>query len=171
MDVVIGLLVFLHVLGAIAAFGPTFAFPIIGPMAGREPQHANFTLRLQEAIITRLVVPLAIVQGITGLLIVAVIGFDLLRQAWLLIAIVLYLIALAISLGVALPNLRRLLAATSAPPPPRPEGAPAPSGPPPHIAAMVARSRQLGMAQAVLIVLIVFLMVTGSHGFLAFNVF
>ena len=39
------LLLFLHVMGAILAFGPTFAYSIMGAMAGREPQHANFSAR------------------------------------------------------------------------------------------------------------------------------
>ena len=38
-------LLFLHVMGAILAFGPTFAYSIMGSMAGREPQHANFSAR------------------------------------------------------------------------------------------------------------------------------
>ena len=59
---------FLHVMGAILAFGPTFAYSIMGSMAGKEPQHANFSSRQVEAIGNRLVYPLAIFQGITGVL-------------------------------------------------------------------------------------------------------
>ena len=59
---------FLHVIGAILAFGPTFAYSIMGAMAGKEPQHANFSARQVEAIGNRLVYPLAIFQGITGVL-------------------------------------------------------------------------------------------------------
>ncbi len=58
-------LLFLHVMGAILAFGPTFAYSIMGAMAGREPQHANFSARQTEAIGNKLVYPLAIFQGIT----------------------------------------------------------------------------------------------------------
>jgi len=59
---------FLHVMGAILAFGPTFAYSIMGSMAGKEPQHANFSSRQVEAIGNKLVYPLAIFQGITGVL-------------------------------------------------------------------------------------------------------
>ena len=59
---------FLHVMGAILAFGPTFAYSIMGSMAGKEPQHANFSARQVDAIGNRLVYPLAIFQGITGIL-------------------------------------------------------------------------------------------------------
>jgi len=159
-DPILALLLFLHIGGAILAFGPTFTFPILGPMAGREPQHVNFALRFQKAVAYKLIVPLALFQGVTGLLLVWKISFDLLTRGWLLVAIAIYLFLLVLSIGVGLPNLRRLIEATSAPPPAPPPGAEAPHGPPPHIAAMVKKGRQIGMIQTVLIVVIVFLMVT-----------
>jgi uncharacterized membrane protein len=159
-DPVLFLLLFLHIGGAILAFGPTFTFPILGPMAGREPPHVNFALRFQMAVIRRLIVPLALLQGVTGLLLVWKIGFELLTRGWLLLSIALYLGLLVLSLGVGLPNLRRLIEATSAPPPAPPPGAEPRHGPPPHIVAMVKRGRQIGMIQAATIVVIVFLMVT-----------
>ncbi|MEO6349896.1 MAG: DUF2269 family protein [Candidatus Limnocylindrales bacterium] len=160
MDWVFAILLFLHVMGAIIAFGPTFAFPILGPMAGREPQHAPFAVRFQLAVARRLIVPLALLQGVTGLLLVWKIGFEILGRGWLLAGIALYLVALVLSIGIGLPNVRRLADALATPPPPPEPGAEARHGPPPHIAAMIAKGRKVGMAQAVLIVLIVFLMVT-----------
>ena len=159
-DPVLALLLFLHIGGAILAFGPTFTFPILGPMAGREPQHVSFALRFQMAVARRLIVPLALLQGITGALLIWRIGFDLLTRGWLLLSIALYLGLLVLSIGVGLPNLRRLIDATSGPPPTPPPDAPARHGPPPHIAAMVKKGRQIGMIQAATIVVIVFLMVT-----------
>jgi len=160
MDWVLRILLFLHIGGAIVAFGPVFAFMILGPMIGREPAHANFGLRFQKAVSSRLVLPLAIFQGITGVLIIWYAKLDLLSTTWLLVAIVLYLIALTISFTVLIPTADKLIAATSGPPPQPPPGAPPPSGPPPHIAALVKRGRMFGMINAILIVLIVFLMVT-----------
>jgi uncharacterized membrane protein len=159
-DPVLALLLFLHIGGAVLAFGPSFTFPILGPMAGREPQHVNFALRFQKAVAYKLIVPLALFQGVTGLLLIWRIGFDLLTRGWLLVAIAIYLFLLILSIGVGLPNLRRLIEATSAPPPAPPPGGEAPHGPPPHIAAMVKKGRQIGMLQTVLIVTIIFLMVT-----------
>jgi uncharacterized membrane protein len=160
MDWILLLLLFLHVGGAIVAFGPTFTFPIIGAMGGREPQHVNFALRVQHRIATVLVVPLALFQGVTGLLIVWKTGINLFATYWLLVAIALYLVALGIALGISLPALRKLIPATSAPPPAPPPGAEPPKGPPPHIAALAKRARRAGMINAVLILAIVFLMVT-----------
>lgn len=150
-------LLFLHILGAIIAFGPGFAFAFFGAAAGREPQHANFTLRTTAVVATRLIVPLAILQGVTGLGLVLVEGTELLTRLWLLVAIALYAIALFIAIGLNLPNLRRLIE-LSTPPAGAPPGPP-PGGPPPELIARAARSRQYGMAMSLLVVVIVFLMV------------
>ncbi len=159
-DPVLALLLVLHIFGAIVAFGPTYAFMILGPMSGREPQHANFAVRFQHAISTRVIAPLAILQGITGVLIVWRVGFELFQRGWLIVSIVLYVTALLIAFLVLIPAATKLVAATSAPPPPPEPGSPPRSGPPPHIAALVKRARMAGMTNAVLILVIVFLMVT-----------
>jgi uncharacterized membrane protein len=160
VDWVLAILLFLHVGGAVLAFGPTFTFPIIGGMGGREPQHVNFALRVQSRIATVLVVPLALFQAVTGLLLIWKTGFNLFAINWLLVGVALYVVALAISLGISLPAVRELIQLTSAPPPAPPPGAPAPTGPPPQVAALVKRARRAGMVNAVLILVIIFLMVT-----------
>lgn len=159
MDWIFALLLFLHIGGAILAFGPTYAFLILGPMASQEPAHRNFALRFQQRVSTYLVVPLALFQGVTGLLLVWRVGFEILTRGWLLLAIALYITALVIAFGVLLPALRVLIPATSGPPPTPPAGA-APSGPPPHILATIKRARLGGMINSVLILIIVLLMVT-----------
>ena len=159
MDWLLATLLFLHMGGAILAFGPTFTFPILGPMAGREPQHVNFALRFQHRVAMRLILPLAIFQGVTGLLLIWRIGYNIFATGWLLAGIALYLVLLGMNIGIGLPTAARLIALTSAPPPATPAGMTAPSGPPPEVAALVRRGRLLGMLSAVLIVVIVFLMV------------
>ncbi len=160
MDWVLAILLFLHVAGAIIAFGPLFAFMFLGPMARREPMHVNFAVRFQSRVSRRLVLPLAVFQGITGLLIVWRTQINILTTPWLLVAIVLYIIALTIAFAVLIPTANKLIEATSAPPPQPAAGAPPPTGPPPHIAALVRRARMFSMINATLIVIIVFLMVT-----------
>lgn len=160
MDWVLLILLFLHVFGAIVAFGPTYAFILLGPMVGREPQHANFAIRYQHLVSTRVIAPLAILQGITGLLLVWWAKFNLFATYWLLVAIVLYVVALTIAFTILIPTAGKLVEATATPPPAPTPGTPSPSGPPPHIAALVRRARMAGMTNAALIVIIVFLMVT-----------
>lgn len=144
---------FLHVIGAIVAFGPTFAFSIIGAMGGKEPQHSNFATRVSATIGDRIVAPLAIFQGVTGVLLILISGRDLLASRWLLLAIVLYVIALSFSLFIQRKAVQRIIELTSAPPP---AGA---SGPPPGLPETVKRVQRGGMFTGALIVVIVFLMV------------
>lgn len=151
-------LLLLHVLGAIVAFGPTFAFPIIGAMGGKEPMHANFATRVSYAISHRIAWPLALVQGLTGTALIIVGNVDLTDNLWLDVAIVLYLIALGFSYFVQTPRVRKIIEMTSTPPPPPPPGA-VPSGPPPALLALIKGVQQGGMILSVLIVAIVILMV------------
>jgi uncharacterized membrane protein len=148
-------ILFLHVMGAILAFGPTFAFSIMGAMAGKEPQHANFSARQTAAISNRLVYPLVIFQGITGLLLIASGKIDVTAKPWLVLGIILYLIALAYGMTVQRNALHHLIELTSTPPPP---GTP-PGPPPPAVLATVQKVRRGGMFLGTLIVIIVFLMV------------
>ena len=146
-------LLYAHILGAIVAFGPTFAFPIVGAAAGREPQHVNFVLRTLYFISRRLIVPLALLQGVTGVGLILAEGIYLFATRWLLVAIVLYAAALYVAIGLNLPNTSRMIEMTATPPPP---GA---GGPPPELVRRIASGRRYGQILVVLIAAIVFLMV------------
>jgi hypothetical protein len=153
------LFLFLHIGGAIMAFGPSFAMPIIGAAGGREPQHANFAIRLGETIAKQRVTPLAIFVGITGVLLILTSGRSP-GELWLSLAIAIYVFALVFSFVVAAPNTKKLIEATSGGPPAAPApGSPPPAGPPPHIAGLVGKAQRNGMVLGLLVVLILLLMV------------
>jgi uncharacterized membrane protein len=154
MTIWIAIFLFLHVMGAIVAFGPTYAFPISGAMVAKEPQYGNFVARLTERITDQRIVPLAIFQGITGLVLIFLTGINPFSQLWLGLGIVLYVIALGYALLVQRPTGKRIAELTSAPPPP---GA---SGPPPELMAAVKRAQQGGAFLGIMILVIVILMVT-----------
>ena len=123
-------LLFAHVLGAIIAFGPTFIFPLVGSMAGREPMHANFAARISLAIEEKVVIPLAFVQALTGIGLIWAAQFDLFSTYWLLTGITLYVIAISYALFVQAPAARRVVELSTMPaggPPPD-----APARPPPE---------------------------------------
>jgi uncharacterized membrane protein len=148
-------LLFLHVLGAIVAFGPTFSFSIIGAMGGSEPQHANFATRISRALTSRRVLPVGITLPITGLAMMAVVGINPLDRDrwWLALGIVLYVVAYGYGFFVQRKLVERAVELTSSPPPP---GA---SGPPPELMALVRRIQLGGAGMGILILTIVFLMV------------
>src|SRR5260221_4988842 len=148
-------LLFLHVVAAIAAFGPTFAFRFIGQMGGAEPQHGNFALRVSETLSNRLVYPIGITLPITGAAMILVLGLNLTDRAywWLDLAIVVYVILYGYSFFIQSKIVERVIEMTSAPPPP---GA---SGPPPELLALVKRIQQGGMGLTVGLLVIIFLMV------------
>ena len=154
MNIWLAIFLFLHVMGAIVAFGPTYAYPIIGRMGGAEPQHANFATRVTHAISMQRVLPLAVFQGITGVALILVTGINLLATRWLLLGILLYLIVLGYNVLIGLPTVNKVIQMTSAPPPP---GA---SGPPPELLAAIQKVQRGGMFSGLMVVLIVILMVT-----------
>ena len=150
------ILLFLHVLGAIIAFGPGFASMIVGPMVAKEPQHANFYARTQLATAKKLVTPLALSMAVTGIAMILVTpgGYGSLigSRQWLAVAIVLYVIAIVFAFAWQTPNGRKLVELTSTPP--------APGSPPnPEIPATAGKVRTGGIVLTLLVVSIVFLMV------------
>lgn len=162
MSPLLALFLFLHVMGAIAVFGPSFAFPFIASQVQKTPQHGHFAAVVSETIERRLIVPGAIVQGITGLLLILILGVNPFTDApwrWLLIAVPLYLVAIGFAIFVQSKNAEKMVHLTAnMPPGPPPAGAPA--GPPPEIAATGRALARGGQFLSLLIVLIVILMVT-----------
>lgn len=158
----LSLFLFLHVLGAIAVFGPTFIFPVITSRASQSPQNFPFAAGLSEYIERRIVIPGAIVQGITGVGLILILGVNPLTDKayhWLIPGIALYLIAIGFAIGVQAPAAEKMVHLfSSMPPGPPPAGSP--PGPPPEIAALGKKLQQGGMLLTVLIVLIVVFMVT-----------
>jgi uncharacterized membrane protein len=148
-------LLLLHILGAIVAFGPTFAFRSIGAMGGAEPQHVNFATRVTHTLTSRIVFPVGITLPITGAAMILVLGLDLTSRAfwWLDLAIVVYVLTYGYAYFVQDKLVQRVIEMTSAPPPP---GA---SGPPPELLAVVKRVQQGGMGTGIGLLVIIFLMV------------
>jgi uncharacterized membrane protein len=148
------ILLFLHALGAIVAFGPGFAAMVVGPMVAKEPQHANFYARTQLATARRIVMPVSASMAVTGLAMILVRGWSTITggRQWLALGILLYVVAVAYSMAVQARAGRRLVELTAQPP--------APGTPPsPELRATVARVRQGGMVLAALVVVIAWLMV------------
>ena len=157
MSPLLALFLFLHVMGAIVVFGPTFIFPIIASQAQKSPQNGAFAAALSELIERRIVIPGAIVQGITGVALILILGVNPLTDPayhWLIPGIVLYLIAVLFAIFVQARNAEHMVELTKDL-----------QGPPSaEVGAEIAKTGKAlqrgGMLLTVLIVLIVIFMVT-----------
>ncbi len=159
----------LHVLGAIFVFGPSVAFTFLASEARRMPQAGHFAAVVGNAIERKVVLPGAVVQGVTGAVLIVIGGFDLTQQAnrWLVAALILYAIAIVFAFAVQARNAERMVELTRTPPlipagGALAVGAPALAGPPgpsPEIAATGQRLARGGMFLTGMIVLIVILIV------------
>lgn len=158
MELLGSIFLFLHIGGAIAAFGPTIAFPLIAAQASGEPQHGNFALRVTHFLMERVVEPGAVFVLLMGLGLIWTREWNPFTTLWLGLAIILFLITLAYSFLFQAPTIKRMIEMTSAPPPPPTEGYPQ-AGPPAGFVAASKHAARGGMFMTVMLVLILFLMV------------
>jgi hypothetical protein len=144
-----------HVLAAIIAIGPNFAYSTIRGMGRKEPQHANFATRVSHEISDRLVYPVGLVIPATGVAMILTLGIDLTSRAfwWLDVAILIYAAVYLYSFFIQRNIVGQIIDLTSAPPPP------GTSGPPPGLPALALRAQRGGTAMLLLLVVVVFLMV------------
>ncbi len=99
----------IHILTAIVAFGPTFAFPLMARMAASQPQHSLFVLHLTERIEKRMTIPLALTMPVSGGLLVWAEGIEVSSAGWLVLAIVLYLVAMTYAVLVQVRSIDRMI--------------------------------------------------------------
>ena len=109
-------LLVIHVFGAIVGLGPTFAFSIIGPAIGKQesPQASMALMEIMEKIEKGLVIPILIVIQLTsGILLIFNRGlnhdFFSSHRAWLVAGIGVYIVAMAIALGINTPALGKMI--------------------------------------------------------------
>ena len=159
MSPLAAIFLFLHVAGAIIAFGPTFAFPILGRVASRDPRFGPAVITANVAIEKGMVIPVGLFQAVTGIGLIITLGINPFDSAfhWLLAGIVLYIAAFTIVFTIVYPSGEKLLhMVQTAPAGPPPAGAPA--GPPPAMLALIKRQQQTGIVLAVLLIVIIYLM-------------
>jgi Predicted integral membrane protein (DUF2269) len=166
------LFLFLHIVAAIVAFGPTFAFPLIAGLAKKQPMHMPFALRAIEVLEERLVVPFVLTMPISGLLMAFNISIEWRHNLWLIAAICVYVVAVTFSITVQGQTVKKMLAMISAgahggapamaPMPAGPGSASA--GPPPAFLALARRMQLGGMALSVAFFVIVVLMIWKPGG-------
>ena len=147
---------FLHVMGAIAAFGPSFVLPIIASQARKMPSGALFGLKLTDVIERRLIIPLGLFQAVTGIGLIWTVGFNLTATHWLATGIILYVIAIVFAIAIQARTIESMIHLVESAPPPAPSTPPGP--PPPAFLALAKRAQNGGIFLSVLLVLIVYFM-------------
>jgi len=148
----------LHILIAVAAFGPVFAFPFISRFAEKDPKNALVVSEILHGIESRITIPAAVVMPFTGLALIFSAHIDLWKSEWLIIAIVLYTFTFFFAALVQTRNAKRMVDLLKGMPPGGPPPG-APPGPPPEVAAMAKKLQMGGMLLTVMLVAIIVLMV------------
>jgi uncharacterized membrane protein len=137
---------FLHVLLAIVAVGFNASYGIWLARAAREPEHQAHVLRGIKVLDDRFANPAYGLLLVTGLVMVWVGDLEL-TQFWLAGGLTLYVVAVLLGLFVYTPTLRRQIQALE-------------TGDAAELQRLSARGTAVGVALAVDVVIIVFLMVT-----------
>ena len=136
-----------HVLLAIVAVGLNISYGIWQARAAREPQHMGYALRGIKFLDDRVANPSYVGLLIVGILLVLIGPYDF-DDAWVAVAIGLYLLMGAIALLLYSPTLRQQIAAYETA---GPESA--------EFAALGRRGRILGAVLGVVVITIIVLMV------------
>ena len=125
-DTIYGIVLFLHILAAIAGFGPTFVYPVYSAMAKKRPGPEGLAINQVTLDIGKRFEYFIYAVPILGIILVILSDdgaeFEF-GDPWVSASFLLYLIALGVSLGLHQPNLRALvgLQATLGPTGPTPE--------------------------------------------------
>jgi uncharacterized membrane protein len=146
---------FLHVLGAIAAVGPTLTYGLLAFLGERRgPAHRAFALDAIGWIDRHLATPAFVVQAGTGTALIFLARWRFLQTAWLLLGVAIYALVALLAVTVYAPLVRRqrALAHTLAARPTDP-------GLASRYAEAARRSRALGVLVVVLTLAILYLMV------------
>lgn len=104
---------FVHILAASGAIGPSFVIPIIGRMNGEVPVHSEFGTRLIQRINRFVVTPANILLLVTGLALIGVGDWSLGDEGWLWLSLAIFVLELVLAVVVLRPIGDRLMAATS----------------------------------------------------------
>ena len=104
----------LHVAAAIIAFGPTFVFPLLGSLLEKNPSALHFGMELAHKMETRLIIPVALTMLVSGTGLIITANINVLATTYLLVAIILYLIALSIAVFNQVPATSKLIELSAA---------------------------------------------------------
>lgn len=141
-------LVTIHVLSAIMLLGPSSAFGVLGKRAASPETGGHKMLEALLEIEHKMVIPGSIIQLITGIWLIARLGYDqdFFSHGWLWVSILMFLTILTLSVFVDTPAIRRTVVAANAGQAPDPKD--------------ISLAKKLGPVFGILFIAIAFLMMT-----------
>lgn len=102
-------LLFIHILSAIIAFGPSFSIPIMAAWIQKnDPSGNEFLMKLSNVLGKRQITPFAILVGLSGVGLILTTDRPI-TQPWLLASLVLYVINVILGVFVQGPRGERML--------------------------------------------------------------
>lgn len=117
-----GLLLFLHLFGAMAGIGPTFVFGRIA-RKGAGTDHGLFATRVVRLLTSTTAIPLSALVLVSGIGLMVERGYALFDRMWLLVSIILFAGSFTYSITVQNPTLARIIEHTREGTQPTGEGA------------------------------------------------
>ncbi len=147
--------VFLHVLGAITAVGPTLTYGLWlsqGDRAGLETR--AFVLRTTSWVDRHLATPSFMLQAVTGIALMLLLRISLFDTHWLLAGVVVYVVTAVFAIVIYAPTVRRQIALADGV-----AAAPNDATLASEYAAVARRARTFGIVAIVLTVTIVYFMI------------
>ena len=106
-----GVLLFLHLFGAMAGIGPTFVFGRISKQ-GAGTEHSDFATRVVRLLTGTTAIPLSALVLVSGIGLMVVQGYGLFDRMWLLVSVILFSASFTYSITVQNPTLARVIEAT-----------------------------------------------------------
>jgi hypothetical protein len=98
----------LHVLGAIAALGPTLTYGMWIALAERsDPKTRSFVLRSISWLDSHLPTPAYIAQAVTGVVLIALLGLSFFDTGWLVVGVAIYVVLVILAIAAYAPAFRR----------------------------------------------------------------
>lgn len=146
----------IHVVGAVFGFGPSVAFSILGPMAGKAgPNGGVAIMETIVAIEKKIILPVAVaVQPLSGLALIFLAGYNnnFFSHYWLWIALLIYAFTFYLATFVQLPSIEKMIHLAKAGPPT------------PEFLALAQRTKRFGPVLTVNLLIMVILMVSKPGG-------
>jgi uncharacterized membrane protein len=141
-----------HVMAIVIAFGVTFAYPLMGPFIGQNAPQATATFhRLQERLGKLLITPFATLALITGIYLAA--DHDLFDKSWVQIPMGILIVLLGLGGAFFAPSARKLADLAEQKP-----------GSPEYFAGL-DRVKKVGILADVLVLVAIFFMVAKPGGY------